>query len=44
VHFKRHCRNSSQQTRGKEWMHASLNAVDISNTEYNIVFCFLISV
>jgi hypothetical protein len=26
------------QTCGKEWMHASLNAVDISNTSYNIVF------
>jgi hypothetical protein len=32
------------QTWGKEWMHASLNAVDISNTKYNTVFCFLISV
>jgi hypothetical protein len=31
------------QTWGKEWMHTSLNAVDISNTWYNIVFCFLIS-
>jgi hypothetical protein len=25
------------QTWGKEWMHASLNAVDISNTKYNII-------
>jgi hypothetical protein len=32
------------QTRGEEWIHASLNAVDISNTSYNIVFCFFISV
>jgi hypothetical protein len=30
------------QTWGKEWLHASLNAVDISNTWYNIAFCFLI--
>jgi hypothetical protein len=28
------------ETWGKEWMHASLNAVDISNTWYNIVFVF----
>jgi hypothetical protein len=31
------------QTRDKEWMHASLNAVDISNTYYTIFLCFLIS-
>jgi hypothetical protein len=28
------------QTWGKEWIHASLNAVDISNTWYNIFFLF----
>jgi hypothetical protein len=28
------------QTRGKEWMHASLNAVNISNTSFDFFFLF----
>jgi hypothetical protein len=38
VHFKHHCRNTSPGCIKHEENRASLNAVDISNTEYNIFF------